>query len=461
MFGFFVSQLRACSRSWVSVGVLVVVGSCLLGLSSGMIVAGARAGGDAGEEYASLGGMQVAFVALSVVVMLPLLTSAAVGVDARRVSRWQLVGASVRQCVWVYYLMLVVVALLGSLAGGALAFLAWPSYARCLARAGFPVVAGLHGGLSGIALIIGVSSSLVAVLSSGWLSLRSLSRLDVMGAVASGLAAKRRGWARPILGTLLLAGLVAGYAGIASMDPVPDARRLDGLLSAYWGEALGLLVVVALLDSYVTPVVVRLVSGLLPTDVSGALFLARGMARRRVMVSTAVVMPLTVAAGVVGSIMGMVRQVRQIALVQGVPVASLQISPSGQILMEFAPPVVLAVVTAFCVTLVTGRRRAHDIALLRVSGIGSGPVIRSAVCEAGVYVLSAGVMCMLALDLNARAVGFALGHGPVPGATYAGVGFSAPLVLVAGFALLAVLLAGMTSFQSRHDPLETVRNIDE
>lgn len=114
---------------------MVLVAASLLSLSLGMVIAGSQASSDdVLEEYVTLGGMQLAFTVISILAMLPPLTATAIRVDSPRIARWQLVGSTVRQSMGLYFAMLLTVATAGSALGLALAFLAWPGFARLLVR---------------------------------------------------------------------------------------------------------------------------------------------------------------------------------------------------------------------------------------------------------------------------------------------------------------------------------------
>lgn len=463
MTSFFLGELRACRRSWVSLGLLVLVAAFLLSLSVGMIIAGSQASSDEVlEEYVTLGGMQVAFIVISILAMLPPLTATAIHVDSPRIARWQLVGATVRQSMGLYFAMLLTVAAAGSALGLALAFLAWPDFARLLVRVHLPAVAALSRPLSSLALILGLVTTVVAVGLAGLTALRSLKKVDPIAAVRrqSGFRIRRVNPVRLVLGILLLGGLMGGYFAISRMKPVADPQVLSGLLAAYWGEGLGLTVVNLLLSPLLAPLLVHLVSAFLPSRLSFSSFLAGRSACFRVRSTTVLVAPVAVAAGIVGSIMGMVGQIRQISSAQGIPASDIQISPSGQILLEFSSPLVLAVVATYCAIAVTGRQRSMDVALLRLEGVPARDLVLSSIAEALVYSLASTLLCQSALTANAFLMGEALSRGPIPSARYAGVGWSSSLVLGASFCFLSLTLALTALVQAGRDPLPLIRRTE-
>lgn len=461
MFNFYLSQIRTCARSWITICLQVAVATCLLGLSLGIVIAGAQATGDVGEEYTVLGGMQIAFTVLAVMVMLPLLTSAAVQIDASRIASWQLAGASLKQSSLIYYLMLLGISVLGSVIGTFLALVLWPFYVHCLLATGLPDISQLHQRLTTRSMIIDILSSIGLMALTGWWCTRSVLKLDVMQAVRSrNLSSHLRGWKRPLAALFVLAGVIGGYVGLGSMKPVQDPKQLDGLLATYWAEALGLFVVVAFAGAYVTPFAVRIISGLLPARISGSAFLAQGLSRSVAKTSEAVVMPMAVSAGVVGSIMGMVHQITQVSLARGVSPEAIHITPFSQILVVFSPPLILSAVTTFFVLIVNGKRRGKDISLLVIAGVGEHKILIAAIIEAAVYAISAYVICVGVLYTNAIAMGYVLGRGPIPGAGYAGIGKSSALVLLIYFIFLSLLQMAVATVYTHKDPLKSIKTID-
>ena len=276
MTAFFFGELRACRRSWISLGLMVLVAASLLSLSLGMVIAGSQASSDdVLEEYVTLGGMQLAFTVISILAMLPPLTATAIRVDSPRIARWQLVGSTVRQSMGLYFAMLLTVATAGSALGLALAFLAWPGFARLLVCVHLPAIAALSRPLSSLALILGLVTTMVAVGLAGLIALGSLKKVDPIAAVReqSGFRIRRVNPARLVLGILLLAGLLGGYFAISRMKPMADPQVLSGLLAAYWGgEGLGLIVVNLLLSPLLAPLFVHLVSAFLSSRFPSQVF---------------------------------------------------------------------------------------------------------------------------------------------------------------------------------------------
>ena len=275
MTAFFFGELRACRRSWISLGLMVLVAASLLSLSLGMVIAGSQASSDdVLEEYVTLGGMQLAFTVISILAMLPPLTATAIRVDSPRIARWQLVGSTVRQSMGLYFAMLLTVATAGSALGLALAFLAWPGFARLLVRVHPPAIAALSRPLSSLALILGLVTTVAAVGLAGLIALGFLKKVDPIAAVReqSGFRIRRVNPARLVLGILLLAGLLGGYFAISRMKPMADPQVLSGLLAAYWREGMGLIVVNLLLSPLLAPLFVHLVSAFLPSRFSPPAF---------------------------------------------------------------------------------------------------------------------------------------------------------------------------------------------
>lgn len=467
VFRFLMAEMKACRRQWIAVGVFVMIAVCMLSLSVGFIAAGAPYAADTvdlglrdvGEEYISLGGMQTAFTVFAMLAIVPAVVNTCISMDSRRLAKWQLAGASVRQSQWFYWLTLLVDSVVASAIGGVVAIVLWRPYANWALRVKFPDVARMHGALWGGAVPIGIASGIMVTALAGLFGLRSISRVDVITAARStGLAQRTRHPLRNLLGIAVLAGVIAGYIGVSKQPTNLKPETLSGMLAAYWGAALGLALVLALCDSWITPLTVRLVSHVLPQTVRLDDFLAAGSANRHVRMSTSMVTPLCVATITVGSIMGMVRQTKNVALAQGVRVEQLEVSPGGQIIFEFITPVLLALVAVCCLVVITGEQRNFDTALLLIAGVPRHTIIGSAIAEAFLYTLTAAVLSLAALLLNAVVIGAALNAGPVPGAGFAGLDGTAFAILAASFVVLALLLVSTLSSQSRHNPLVTLHS---
>lgn len=167
--------------------------------------------------------------------------------------------------------------------------------------------------------------------------------------------------------------------------------------------------------------------------------------------------PVAVTAGIIGSIMGMARQIRQISSAQGIPSSDIQISPSGQILLEFVSPLILV---TYCAIAVTGRQRSIGVALLRLEGVPIRCLVRSSIVEALVYSLGSTLLCQSALATNAFLMGEALSLGPIPSARYVGIGWSSLLVPGVSFCFLGLTLALTTLVQAGRDPLPLIRRTE-
>lgn len=137
--------------------------------------------------------MQLAFIALGVLAIIPNVVSTCIAMDASRIARWQLAGASVRQSQGLYWSSLLVDALVSCILGGIAAALLWPAYAAWALRVSFPDLEGMHGGIPGVALLVGIGVGFLIVTIAGFFGLHAISQIDVAVAVReSGLAHKTR-----------------------------------------------------------------------------------------------------------------------------------------------------------------------------------------------------------------------------------------------------------------------------
>lgn len=216
----------------------------------------------------------------------------------------------------------------------------------------------------------------------------------------------------------------------------PDT--LGGLISAYWGAALGLLLAYGISDKALVRPVVRLVGTLFSFSKSDSWFIAKTSACRRSIVSTSVITPLVVAAASVGSVFGMVAQTENVTVALGQSEKELQVSPPGQIILVFGLPVIIAASSAIVSVYLTSRLRNHDIALLEVLGAQPSIIRAAAVCESLIYYLSSTIIAFLILSVNAFVMGKVLAVGPVPHASPVWFGSETFLLLTASFILLSI-----------------------
>ena len=444
-------EIRDLKPVSMAVLLLTLVSSWMLSLSLGIIVVGAQASEvESGEQFAAMGGLQIALTCLAVLMCLPSVVKVAIRRDSRRIALWQVIGASPQNARSRYIGIATISSLAGSLMGSALAFLSWPALGRIIDRTGFLVLPALSEPLTVWAWTFGPGIAFVVLFLALILGTRQLKKVEPVEAVMDmPEQAPSRSIVRLIISGLIITGIIIGYIGIASTSPIDDMERLGGLLSSYWGAGLGLLLAYGLSDRVMVKPVVTLIGRLLPLNWLDSWVLARTSARRRATLSTSVVTPLVVAAASVGCIFGMINQTENIMLVSGANESDLQVSPTSQIILIFGAPVIIAAFSGVIAVSLTNEWRRHDVALLQTLGATAASIRWSSVFECIIYFLSATVISSIILGFNALAIGVAFGQGPVPDASPVWIGNETYFLLIAGFSLLAISIVIPTFKESR------------
>lgn len=279
------------------------------------------------------------------------------------------------------------------------------------------------------------------------LGTRSITRIEPVVALSEAPEkAPANSVTKIIFSVLIVAGIIVGYIAIGKTHPIGqaqpiyDSEKLSGIVSAYWGTGLGLLLAYGLSDRIIIQPVVRLIGAILPLNFLDSWLLAKTSARRRSVVSTSVITPLVVAASAVGCIFGMVNQTKNVTIALGASEADLQVSPTSQIILVFGAPVIVAAFAGVLAVYLTNEWRKHDIALLQTLGATTTSIRWAAVFECLIYFAAAVVISTVILGINALAMGTALHNGPVPGASPVWIGNETYYLLAVGFALLAITI---------------------
>lgn len=425
----------------VSIVIVTAVSSWILTLSLGLTIVGAQASGtESGELFAAIGSMQIALTCLSVILCAPSVVRLAIRQDSRRVALWQVIGASPRQARWRYVLLASLSSLVGSLLGALLGYISWRAFTDLVKRTGFLLTPELESNSINIgALVSGPLSAFGVVLLATLFGSAAMSKIDPIQAVAETPEQHgKTGVLRLFLSIAVVAGISAGYIAIANTSPVTNPDTLGGLISAYWGAALGLLLAYGISDKALVRPVVRLVGALFSFMKSDSWFIAKTSACRRSIVSTSMITPLVVAASSVGSVFGMVAQTKDVSVALGQSEGEIQVSPPGQIILIFGLPVIIALSSAIVSVYLTSRLRNHDITLLEVLGAQPSTIRTAALFESLIYYFSATVIAFLILSVNAFVMGRVLAAGPVPHASPVWFGSETFLLLTASFILLTI-----------------------
>lgn len=444
-------ELRDLKPMTISLWSVTLVASTILTLSLGLTILGVQATDkQTAEQFSSIGGMQISFSSLAVLLCIPSVVRLAIRRDSRRIALWQLIGASPRAARARYISLAAASSLAGAVGGGGIGYLLWPVFGRTIEKSGLLSVPGLSGSLTLWAPLGGILISFIVLLCALLLGTRALKKIEPVEAVSDTPDAPPSRSIGKVLWTLVLTtGVIAGYIGIATTQPMSDPETLGGLVAAYWGTGLGLIIAYGISDRIFIRPVVWLIGTLVPLGRFDAWALAKTSARRRSVLSTSVITPLVVASTSIGCIFGMINQTKNVLVATGSSVDDLQISPSSQIFLVFGSPVAIAAVAGILSVYLTNEWRAHDIALLQTLGVSVSALRWAAVCECIIYFLSASLISLVLLSINAIAIGWALGNGPIPGAGITWFGNETFYLLVAGFSLLTISVVIPTIAKSR------------
>ncbi len=153
--------------------------------------------------------------------------------------------------------------------------------------------------------------------------------------------------------------------------------------------------------------------------------------------STAIEVPLLVAAGIVGGWYAMMRLMERYYVTYGLPVGSgFDIDPRLACVM-FGGPVLLAAIGSFANVVLSLRSRTRDIALLEVLGAGLHTVVLVAVLEAAVHVAAVDILAALSVLLSNAIAACVLGLA-LADAVASLEAAPIALILLSGFLLLAI-----------------------
>lgn len=441
-------EIRDLRPMSLSVLIMTLIASWMLTLSLGITIVGAQASDtEAGEQFSSLGGLQIALTCISIFMCLPSVVKLAIRRDSRRSALWQVIGASPASAKARYTGIASISALVGAVLGGIFAYLTWPSFTDLVKNTGLLALPSLSDPLTVWAWTFGPGTAFLVLLLSLVLGTRSITRIEPVVALSEAPEkAPANSVTKIIFSVLIVAGIIVGYIAIGKTHPIGqaqpiyDSEKLSGIVSAYWGTGLGLLLAYGLSDRIIIQPVVRLIGAILPLNFLDSWLLAETSARRRSVVSTSVITPLVVAASAVGCIFGMVNQTKNVTIALGASEADLQVSPTSQIILVFGAPVIVAAFAGVLAVYLTNEWRKHDIALLQTLGATTTSIRWAAVFECLIYFAAAVVISTVILGINALAMGTALHNGPVPGASPVWIGNETYYLLAVGFALLAITI---------------------
>lgn len=294
-------EIRDLRPMSLSVLIMTLIASWMLTLSLGITIVGAQASDtEAGEQFSSLGGLQIALTCISIFMCLPSVVKLAIRRDSRRIALWQVIGASPASAKARYTGIASISALVGAVLGGIFAYLTWPSFTDLVKNTGLLALPSLSDPLTVWAWTFGPGTAFLVLLLSLVLGARSITRIEPVVALSEAPEkAPANSVTKIIFSVLIVAGIIVGYIAIGKTHPIGqaqpiyDSEKLSGIVSAYWGTGLGLLLAYGLSDRIIIQPVVRLIGAILPLNFLDSWLLAKTSARRRSVVSTSVITPIS------------------------------------------------------------------------------------------------------------------------------------------------------------------------
>ena len=429
------ADLRTQWRAWLGVFVLAATAGLVLSLGVSVAETGFVLGGEFQEGLAGMAGMILMFSAVSATGVLSSVAALTVQLQQRSYALWQLLGARSGAVGAIVMVQLLLVSLLGSLLGMAAA----PPLARAMFTWGFPADSILYGIQTsfGPPTVVGTLLAVcLLVLLGGWRPARRAARTEPLQVLREPEPkGKTMGWLRWVMS---LVALGAVY-GISVELFVPGS---DPALTPLIAPAMA--AVVLFLGPFLYPLVLSAWTALLPGRVSPAWFLARHQAQHRLSYGTAAITPLFVGISLTG---GLLTAAATQFKGESVAVEQLVIMLGG--------PILLAAVASAVVVFMSSRTRGQELGLLQASGATHRTLVRTALCEALIYVVTA---CLLsAVVIVASGAVIAAGLSVSEPGTAPSFAFGAALV-VAGLGGLLVLVATVvpTVAGLRRDVMRTV-----
>lgn len=394
-----------------------VAAACGSGLFLAISTALPAAEGNAemSEGIGAVGANVVAYTLLAAVGVVGATVGLTMSAQAREHALWVVLGVPRRAVRRVLRVQLVAVGVLGGLVGVVPGMLVARAALQQWAGAGLavadlaPVVQPWHPPAT-------VGFSVLACLWGGWGATRRAARTPEMVALhESDTARARTGWLRPVLALLLLVGVGAVVAALATGEMSRPDDRAAGALAA------NLLLVAALLlvGGWVLRPLLWLWTALVP-QTDPAWLLAKESCRARSVRSITTVLPFALALGLVGVFLG----------AGSIFGSGVRIS---ELLLVFGWTLLVSWVGGVAVIAMVGRERGRDTALVVVAGARRAVIVRTVLYEGLVYAVTAGFFGLGATLTSI--ISTALVSGPDPGTAVLG----APWLMLGSLFLLTAV----------------------
>ncbi|WP_035855964.1 FtsX-like permease family protein [Cryptosporangium arvum] len=422
-----VNELRAKARIWLGVTVVAAATAAVLDVAATALETAARAGGNAGLALYAIGGLMVVTTTVAAVVVLSSAAGLTVVLQQRDYALWQLTGIGPSTVRLVVSTQLVVVALIGAVAGTLVALpVVRPLFARVVADSeGLGSVDVVFGPRGYVSVVVFVA---VVVLFAGGGSARRAARVNGLAVLRDpDPPTTRMGVVRWVAAALLaaLAGTIVRSLPGRPAENLEPPLLLTGLLVASLSACLG---------PVLYPAVMRAWTSVVPATASSSWFLARAGALHRVGRSSATMSPLVVAVALPGSLYA----ANGVARSGSVGIAAVVLLIGG--------PLVLSVLGAAVTVVMASGARDREAALVQASGGTAGVVVGAAAWEAVLYVVTAALVGAVAVGVVTVAGVWAAGAAPA-------AGFGAVAVTAAGELALMLVATLLPAWWSSRRPI--------
>ncbi|MBB2903606.1 putative ABC transport system permease protein [Kineococcus radiotolerans] len=417
-------------RTWAGAGVVAFTAALVGSLAAALIVTAARVGGTTGLALYALSGTVITFTLVSAIAVVGSVAGLTVALQRRTHALWQLIGLAPAAVRVIVLAQLLLVGLLGAVAGVAIARPAVPAVGQWVlgGTTGLQTVQ-LHSG-GGAWVAAGV---LLIILAGGWRSAGVAARTEGVELVRTPDPPQARTgplrWGIAAVLTVVLFSITVSLRGRRSVEELASAESallLLAPLSAGVLITLGSLVVTPLLRGW---------TSLVPVRASASWHLARAAAVHGSGRSGAVTAPLVLGVALTGGFFAGSGTIHNALLSMGVddPVVSAR-----SVVLLLGGPLLLATVGAAATVFMAGRIRDREAALLLAAGASYGVVLLVAVWEALIHVVTATLLGLLGVAVT-TAVAMWVVWSAAPGATPA-TGLPAALTTAAVASMLLLVV---------------------
>lgn len=417
-----VADLARGFRLWLGLAAVSAAVSTALTFAFGLAAQPRPAGGSVDQMFSSLFGTILIFTGIVVLIVASSASVLVMNLRRRSLALWQIVGILPAQVFLVSVVQVMLTAFVGALAGGLLGlgtYAAVYDYGLSTLGGGLPQPAIQP---TSFAWAVGVTVGVIAL--AGLRGARTASRTSPVRILREPEPVPSNGgrWVRAAVCALAVAGTIAlplsmrgdGHRAITGLAP---------LLPALFAGAL------AVGGPLVYAGVLRAWTALIPARFT-AWYLARHSAASRASASTAAIGPVMAAIALVG---GLYAAGVTLAAAPSNSWGDFSIDPS-QLVLLFGAPLLVAIVGAAAAVYTTGSDRQRERALLIAAGAAPGTLLRVAICEAVILVVTSVLLALAVIVLAVSLIAAAVGASGIR------IAFG-PIVMIGGSALVLIMVA--------------------